>query len=96
MTKPEKRSITDLIITKPLSRKPSVAEIDAITSKIHEPNKIIDNKSMPVPAMRKIKISVNAPMDLYIKAKTKATILDESLLAYVIRLIEQDVKNDIA
>ena len=96
MTKPEKKSIADLIATKPLSRKPSASEIDAITSKIHEPNKIIDDKSTSIQVRRKIKISVNAPMDLYIKAKTKATILDESLMGYIIRLIEDDVKHDIA
>lgn len=91
MLKHGKKSITDLIATKSQHRKPSVAEIDAITSKIHESGK---EKSQPLPVMEKVKrISVNAPIQLYIKAKTKSTIQDQTLMAYILRLIEEDVKN---
>ncbi|MCA0235843.1 MAG: hypothetical protein LCH81_05635 [Bacteroidetes bacterium] len=91
MLKHGKKSITDLIATKSQARKPSVAEIDAITSKIHESGK---EKSQPLPVTEKVKrISVNAPIQLYIKAKTKSTIQDQTLMAYILRLIEEDVKN---
>lgn len=96
MTKPGKKSITDLIATKPLSRKPSVAEIDAITSKIHQPGNLPERngQSNPSPEMEKVKrISVNAPIQLYLQAKTKSTLQDQTLMAYIIRLIEADVRN---
>ena len=93
MPSPKRKSIADLIAKKPLSRKPSSAEIDKITKKIHEPAK--DNvQPLPLPVAEKIKrISVNAPVSLYLKAKTKSTMQDQTLMAYIIHLIEEDVKN---
>jgi hypothetical protein len=96
MAKPGKKSITDLMGTKSMSRKPSAAEIDAITSKIHQPDNYA-NKKDALPSVEKVKrISVNAPVQLYIKAKTKSTMQDQTLMAYVISLIEEDVKIDFA
>jgi hypothetical protein len=96
MAKPRKKSITDLIATKSQHRKPSVAEIDAITSKIHKPESqpVGKGQLQPLPVTEKVKrISVNAPIQLYIQAKTKSTMQDQTLMAYIIRLIEADVKN---
>ena len=95
MSNPKRKSIADLIAKKPLSRKPSSAEIDQITKKIHEP---LPAKSkvqpLPLPVAEKVKrISVNAPVSLYLKAKTKSTMQDQTLMAYIIHLIEEDVKN---
>ncbi len=93
MPNPKRKSIADLIALKPISRKPSSAEIDKITQKIHEPAKG-SAKPLPLPVTEKIKrISVNAPVSLYLKAKTKSTMQDQTLMAYIIRLIEEDVKN---
>ena len=96
MQKPRKKSIVDLIGAKKLAKKPSTAEIDKITSKIHEPQQQAKQKSepLPLPVTEKVKrISVNAPVSLYLKAKTKATLQDQTLMAYIMRLIEEDVKN---
>lgn len=92
MANPKRKSIADLIAKKSISRKPSSAEIDQITKKIHEP---ISAKvhPLPAPAEKLKRISVNAPVSLYIKAKTKATLQDQTLMAYIMQLIEQDVKN---
>jgi len=90
-----KKSITDLISTKH-SKKPSTAEIDKITSKIHAPQKPVNRQGnpLPLPVTEKVKrISLNAPVSLYLKAKTKSTMQDQSLMAYIIHLIEEDVKN---
>lgn len=91
-----KKSIADLIGTKTHSKKPSTAEIDKITSKIHEHQNPVNRQvnPLPLPVTEKVKrISVNAPVSLYIKAKTKATLQDQTLMAYIMRLIEEDVKN---
>lgn len=96
MPNARKKSIADLIGTKSHSKKPSVAEIDKITSKIHEPQNQAKQKAepLPLPVTEKVKrISVNAPVSLYLKAKTKATLQDQTLMAYIMRLIEEDVKN---
>lgn len=95
MPNPKRKSIADLIAKKPLSRKPSSVEIDQITKKIHEPAQIKETaKPLPLPVAEKVKrISVNAPVSLYLKAKTKSTMQDQTLMAYIIRLIEEDVKN---
>jgi hypothetical protein len=39
------------------------------------------------------RISVNATIPLYIKAKTKATMQGKTLMAYIIGLMEKDVKD---
>ena len=92
MAKPEKKSIADLISKKNLPRKPSSAEIEQITSKIHQAEQA-KGKEQPVPATEKTKrISVNAPVTLYLQAKTRATLQDQTLMAYIMRLIEADVR----
>lgn len=90
MAKAERKSIADLIRTKKqLTPKPSADEIEKITTKIHEPN--IETQINKTDKSKRI--SVNAPVSLYLKAKTKATLQDQTLMAYIIRLIEDDVRN---
>ena len=94
MPNARKKSIADLIGSKSLSKKPSAAEIDKITSKIHEPEKQAVEKITPLPVAEKTKrIGLVVPVSLYLKAKTKSTLQDQSLLAYIGSLIEEDVKN---
>ena len=90
MAKQEKKSIADLISSKSIHRKPSSAEIDKITPKIHEAHKV--PSILPVPMEKVKRISVNAPVSLYLKAKTKATLQDQTLMAYIIGLIETDAQ----
>lgn len=92
MPNPKRKSIADLIAKKPNSRKPSSAEIDKITKKIHEPTPTKVHQ-LPAPAEKLKRISVNAPVSLYLKAKTRATLQDQTLMAYIMQLIEEDVKN---
>ena len=94
MSNARKKSIADLIGAKKLAKKPSAAEIDKITSKIHEPEKQVVEKITPLPVTEKTKrIGLIVPVSLYLKAKTKSTLQEQSLLAYITRLIEDDVKN---
>ena len=39
------------------------------------------------------RISVHAPLPIYIKAKTKSTIQGVSMMAYILRLMENDLAN---
>lgn len=98
MAKIEKKSITDLIAAKPAVRKPTADEIDRITQEIHEtpppPPAPLPTKRMediPSPEEKIKRISVNAPVTLYLKAKTKATLQDQTLMAYIIGLMEKDL-----
>ena len=120
MAKQQKKSIADLIGKRKTS-KPSVAEIEDITQKIHTPSeqsapsdppvtvdppkqsppkrrttrtKITTKKAVTTdPTPEKIKrISVNAPVSLYLKAKTKATLADQTLMGYILELMEKDLK----
>lgn len=89
MNKPGKKSIADLISAqRKLTAKPSAEEIEKITTKIHEGSKEVQ----PIPIEKVKRISVNAPISLYLKAKTEATLQDQTLMAYIIRLIENDVR----
>lgn len=95
MPNPKRKSIADLIAKKPLPRKPSSAEIDQITKKIHQSEKSVEEniKPLPLPVTEKTKrIGIVAPVSLYLKAKTKSTMQDETLMAYILRIIEEDVK----
>lgn len=118
MAKVEKKSIADLVGSR--TKRPSLEEIENITSSIHQKN-AEQNQKLPeattanvkketsapkktatpevketpiAPAINeKIKrISVNTSVQLYLKAKTKATMQDQTLMAYIIDLIEKDVK----
>ncbi|MEQ1745685.1 MAG: hypothetical protein ABMA02_09675 [Saprospiraceae bacterium] len=96
MSNPKRKSIADLIAKKTLPNKPSSAEIDQITKKIHLPEKSQSEKEQPLslPVTEKIKrIGIVVPVSLYLKAKTKSTMQDQTLMAYIIHLIEEDVKN---
>ena len=91
MSKAKRKSIADLIAKKTLS-KPSSAEIDKITQKIHKPAKSATVQPLPVAEKTK-KISVNTPVSLYLKVKTKSVLPEQTLNAYIISLIEKDLKN---
>lgn len=94
MSNARKKSIADLIGSKKLSKKPSSLEIDKITSKIHEPEKQPIEKITQLPVTEKTKrIGLIVPVSLYLKAKTKSTLQDQSLLGYIGSLIAEDVKN---
>ena len=94
MSNARKKSIADLIGSKGLSKKPSAAEIDKITSKIHESEKQPVEKITSLPVSEKTKrIGLIVPVSLYLKAKTKSTLQDQSLMAYIVNLIEEDLKN---
>lgn len=84
MANQKRKSITE-IISRPISKKPSSAEIEQITSKIHQPEK------SAAPVEKTKRIGINAPIPLYLKAKTKSTLQDQTLMAYVMGLIEADV-----
>ena len=86
MTKPEKKSIADLLGGKTASRKPSSEEIDHITHQIHA------GKKAAAPKEKSKKISLIAPVTLYLKAKSKATLQDQTLMGYILELIEKDAK----
>jgi FtsZ-interacting cell division protein ZipA len=114
MAKIEKKSIADLVSSRP--KRPSPEEIDNITQQIHapvapqvtvpkeEPKPVVaepivvmeieeEEKVIALDQMTQTKrISVNASIPLYIKAKTKATMQGKTLMAYIIHLMEKDVK----
>jgi hypothetical protein len=136
MAKVEKKSITDLLGSKD-KRRPSSAEIEAITQQIHQPvSKSVDEEDFePVGAVDNVgavsrvgalshvgsvdtygavgsvgrvgvvsgsssssevtvkRISVIAPVHLYIKAKSKATLQGKTLMAYVLDVLEADTRN---
>lgn len=93
MSKPERKSVASLLsAAKAPARKPSAEEIDKITNEIHQPSNDQKVKNKPVQASGEMtkRISINAPVELYLKAKTKSTMQRETLMDYVIRLIEAD------
>ena len=97
MSKVEKKSITDLLQAK---RKPTVAEIEQITEQIHvEADPSVSNAVSTAPTVQqKLKptvaeddervkrMSIVAPLGLYMKARNKATLQDLSLMAYILKL----------
>ncbi len=87
MASQKRKSIAELITKKPLIQKPSSAEIEKITSKIHQPE-----MPLPSPSEKTKRISVDAPLSLYLKARIKATLQEQTLMAYIMKLIEADVK----
>ncbi len=116
MAKVEKKSITDLLGSKE-KRRPSAAEIEAITQQIHQPSAVatpappqiapiaqaapIVVEEIPAPVAAKAdpptdefikRISVNAPVRLYLKAKSKATLQGMTLMAYILKLMDEDTK----
>ncbi len=55
---------------------------------------VVEEKVIALDDMTETKrISVNASISLYIKAKTRATIQGKTLMAYIIGLMENDLKN---
>jgi hypothetical protein len=112
MAKLEKKSITDLLGSKE-KRRPSAAEIEAITQQIHQPEPVavaaptppalivVESTPAIVDATPKTvanteefikRISVNAPVRLYLKAKSKATLEGKTLMAYILELMDADTQ----
>lgn len=90
MAKQAKKSIADLVGSKNKKR-PSLDEIENITKKIHQAVPTVSEKKKDKPKEKIKRISVNAPVSLYIKAKTKATMEDKTLMGYIIGLMEKDL-----
>ena len=85
----EKRDIRSL-----LAKKPTVEQIESITAEVHPPYGQPIQPTQPTQVVESLKpitrISVNALTPLYIKAKTKATLQNKSLMQYIIDLMEKD------
>jgi hypothetical protein len=57
-------------------------------------SEVVEEKIIALDDMTQTKrISVNASIPLYIKAKTRATIQGKTLMAYIINLMEKDLKD---
>ena len=84
----EKKSIADLLAAK---KKPTAEQIETITEVVHKP---VAASPPPTPNSKEImRISVNAPVELYLKSKTKATRQGMTLMAYIMKLMEEDANN---
>jgi hypothetical protein len=84
----EKKSIADLLAAK---KKPSAAQIETITEVVHKP--VMTSPPLPANSKEIMRISVNAPVELYLKSKTKATRQGMTLMAYIMKLMEEDANN---
>jgi len=96
MAKRPKTSITDLVKKK--TSKPSLDEINAIADKIHSPT--------PPPAKPKIKktppkndlsgrskrISLNAPLDLYLDIQRESTLQGKPMMKYILDVVRKDIE----
>jgi FtsZ-interacting cell division protein ZipA len=107
MAKIEKKSIAELVIAR--NKRPSLEEIDTITQQIHTletpvstpvqkttpkvQEKIVETPKVAEETIQTKRISVNATIPLYLKAKTRATLQGKTLMAYIIELMEDDTKN---
>lgn len=83
----EKKSIAELLAGK---KKPSAEQIETITTVVHKP---VATVSTPTHSKEIMRISVNAPVELYLKSKTKATRQGMTLMAYIMKLMEEDANN---
>jgi hypothetical protein len=84
----EKKSIADLLAAK---KKPNAAQIETITEVVHKP--VMTSPPPPINSKEIMRISVNAPVELYLKSKTKATRQGMTLMAYIMKLMEDDASN---
>jgi hypothetical protein len=80
----EKKSIADLLAAK---KKPTAAQIEVITAEVH---KEVSVPTLSADAKKIMRISVNASVDLYLKSKSKATRQGMTLMAYILKLMEDD------
>jgi hypothetical protein len=84
----EKKSIADLLAAK---KKPSAEQIETITEVVHKP--ILSSPPLSSNSKEIMRISVNAPVELYLKSKTKATRQGMTLMAYIMKLMEEDANS---
>lgn len=98
MAKRPKTSITDLVKKK--SSKPSLDEINAIADKIHSP--IPKTKAAPKPKTKKKpvvdqlsgrskRISLNAPLDLYLDIQRESTLQGKPMMQYILEVVRKDI-----
>lgn len=81
----EKKSIADLLSAK---KRPTAEQVEKITEVVHK-----EPINAPAADTKKImRISVNASVDLYLKSKTKATRQGLTLMAYILKLMEEDAE----
>ena len=80
----EKKSIADLLAAK---KKPTAEQVEMITQVVHKAP-----VATPEDTKKVMRISVNASVDLYLKSKSKATRQGMTLMAYILKLMEEDAE----
>lgn len=100
MAKRPKTSISDLVKKK--SAKPSLDEINAIADKIHSPapkTKVAPKskpKRKPVAdplSGRSKRISLNAPLELYLDIQRESTLQGKSMMQYILEVVRKDIQH---
>lgn len=95
MAKRPKTSITDLVKKK--TSKPNLDEINAIADKIHSPAPPPKPKSSTPKkkndlAGRSKRISLNAPLDLYLDIQRESTLQGKPMMQYILEVVRKDLK----
>jgi len=91
MAKRNNKSISDLLGKR--SSKPSLEEVNEIAEKIHDkkevPKKVEkDNRDI---SNRTKRISLNAPLDLYLEIQREATLLGKPMMQYILEVVKSDI-----
>ena len=102
MAKRPKTSITDLVKKK--TSKPSLDEINAIADKIHSPTPP-PAKPKPAPKRKPKKaepkndlsgrtkrISLNAPLELYLDIQRESTLQGKPMMQYILEVVRKDIE----
>ena len=97
MAKRPNKSIADLVGKK--TKKPSLDEINEIAEQIHTEKKRVEE-----PAPKKVKtsdsrniadrtkrISLNAPLDLYLEIQREATLQGKPMMQYILEVVKEDI-----
>jgi len=97
MAKRPKTSITDLVKKK--TSKPSLDEINAIADKIHSPTPPLakpkpKKKAPPKNDLsgRSKRISLNAPLDLYLDIQRESTLQGKPMMKYILDVVRKDIE----
>ena len=95
MAKRNKKSITDLLGKK--SNKPDLDNINAIAEKIHNDKVEEPAKTKPAPikadiANRTKRISLNAPLELYLGIQREATLQGKPMMQYILEVVAKDLE----
>lgn len=97
MAKRPKTSITDLVKKK--TSKPNLDEINAIADKIHSPTppsklkKSAPKKKKNDLAGRSKRISLNAPLDLYLDIQRESTLQGKPMMQYILEVVRKDIES---